>query len=50
MSPISMSSLPAVALSMTTSLAAGHEPATRDSGLNGDSGFAMLKPRFGAPP
>jgi hypothetical protein len=48
--PIAKSSLPAVDLSMTTSLSSGQAPSVRVSGLNGESPRAMLKPRFGAPP
>ena len=49
-SPILKSSLSAVALSITTSFAFGQAPSVNVSGLNGESPFAMLKPRFGAPP
>ncbi len=33
-----------------TSFGPGHAPSTSVSGLNGESGFPIEKPRFGAPP
>ena len=49
-SPTSKSSFAAVSLSTMTSFGPGHEPSTSVSGLNGESGFAIENPRFGAPP
>jgi hypothetical protein len=43
-------SFEAVDLSTTTSFPVGHPPAMSCSGLKRDAPFAMLKPRFGAPP
>ena len=40
----------AVSLSTTTSFGPGQSPSTSVSGLNGELGFAIEKPRFGAPP
>ncbi len=42
--------LSAVAASITTSPSPGQAPATSVSGLNGESPFAIEKPRLGAPP
>jgi hypothetical protein len=48
--PILKCSFEAVDLSMTTSFAFGQAPLIRWSGLKREAPFAMLKPRFGAPP
>ena len=49
-SPTSKSSFAAVSLSTTISFGPGHSPSISVRGLNGERGFAIEKPRFGAPP
>ena len=49
-SPTTRCFLPAVCESITTCCPCGQLPETSARGLNGESGFSMLNPRFGAPP
>ena len=49
-SPTSKSSFEAVSLSTTTSFASGQSPSISVNGLNGEDGFEIENPRFGAPP